>query len=207
MSNLEHFQGSQQIALPGGVEYTAMSVSPLEYMPYAKQPDFETIGFAGVIADNGSALTVARLGEYDTETSFKLMYGWLKPAAEACLPESGQYPEDLITSVMSEVRGQEPLALLQLERNERGDHRISLAAQTKLGEISLKRKAELGIAPSTQQTHSIHRFMTRKKQNERQLFGETNYEAIIAGGALISKLFSGSHVLPEQAAARILPSR
>lgn len=175
------------LALPNnGIEYVAMSVSPLEYKPYVSAEGNTTIGYAGVGVRDGSLVTVARLGEYDDAQSFEMMYNWLRPAAGTCLPETADVSSDLLSKIVSLVDGDEPLALLQLEKNARGEKIISLAAQTKLGAAALAARPEIKPKP-----RGIQRFMGDKKLKEKAGFGVENYEAIVIGGALILDLFDG----------------
>ncbi len=173
------------IALPNiDRDYVAMSVSPLEYKPYISSHGNITIGYAGVGIQDGELVTVAKLGDYDTSMSFDLMYDWLKPAADVCLPEAKNVTPADLDSVLGVISTNEPLALLQLETTERGERIISLAALTKLGSIA----AATGIV-SPEKPVGIQSFMGKKKLDEKAVFGDDNYRAIVVGGSLILRLF------------------
>jgi hypothetical protein len=172
-----------------GTDYVAMSISPLVYEPYTRNRGAATLGYAGVATTPQGLVTVARLANYDTSTSFEMMRNWLEPAAQVCLPESYDYADEMLEAITDQVGSGKPLALFQLEDEGKGDRRISLAARKALGVFAIKQKVSAGTGSSIRKSRGIQRRMGNEKLAARQAFGEGNYEALVVGSALMLRLF------------------
>lgn len=171
-------------------DYVAMSILPLVYEPYTRSEGAVTLGFAGVATTPQGLRTITRLANYDTPTSFEMMRNWLTPATQVCLPESRDYTDEMLESILAHIGSNEPLALFQLEDEGSGDRRISLAARKSLGAIAIEQKNLNGIESRPRKSRGIQRYMRKEKLAARQAFGEENYEALVIGGALMLRLFN-----------------
>lgn len=181
-----------ELSINVGVDYTAMSLAPLEYSPYTRRPGMSTIGYAGIVSVNGSFEAIAAVRDNDDiESSLYVMNSWLKPITATCFPEARLYSTELLDEIISESSDNGPLAFIQLEGDTRGDRNTILAAQTSLGQLSIDAKSRHGFQPAAIQEHKKDRWDFRLNTlKDRISFGVTEYEALVVGAALMLRLFN-----------------
>jgi len=169
----------------GGVnEYLTISVSPLAYTPYKGDSDGKVLGYTGVIVDQGNLSTVSQLGDYDARTSSHMMDEWLRPAVNACLPESKDYPTGLLDAILSEIDDREPLAAVVLEQGRHGKI-ISLSSRTLLGKLSLEKKETPEFRPDRQPKTIGDRLWGRRNHDQQSGLTPLERETVIVAGAVM----------------------